>query len=534
MDARRAPEGAPLDTERERRRLERARDRFAVALLPARVGAALMRGCARDYDSEGLCVEAPEALPVGRAVRASFELPESMTRPFRGLPCKLPARVRLVRETARLENPYDVVLQWELPLAALVGRAVASHQRETGAIIVGIIFAVMYLNVRTMAYFWYSPFIYLYTMLLAVYFLSRFILSGLHRNPGLNGYTPAVTIVISVRNEQEAIVRTLDTCYAADYPEDKREVIVVNDGSTDRTPEVLEECRKRHPGLRIFTLPPSGKRHGMATGVRNAKGEVVVFVDSDTFLFPTALRHIVSGFDDPTLGAAAGHTEVENAAVNWLTGLQDVRYYLSFKLMKTAESVFGLVTCCPGCLSAYRREYLLKILDPWLNQMFLGAPATFGDDRSLTNYILKDHRVIYNEHAICTTLVPETWKRYLTQQVRWKKSWLRETLRAACYMHKKQPVGALSFYVTSACSVLSPLMCVKLFFVLLTQREMSMFYYSTGLTLMALLQCLYVLRKRPSSRWLLGFIMVAAQVVIMGPQTYYAILTMRKNHWGTR
>ena len=211
-----------------------------------------------------------------------------------------------------------------------------------------------------------------------------------------------------------------------------------------------------------------------------------------------------------------------------------MRYYLSFKLVKTAESVFGLVTCCPGCLSAYRKEYLLKVLEPWLNQMFLGAPATFGDDRSLTNYILKDYRVIYNETAICMTIVPETWKRYMTQQVRWKKSWLRETLRAAGFIYKKHPIGALSFYVTSICSVMSPFMIFKLLHYSIGKQDGGVIYYIIGLVLIGLLQCLYVLRRKPSSRWLLGMFMVAAQVLVMGPQTYYAFFTMRKNHWGTR
>src|SRR6185369_7867438 len=116
------------------------------------------------------------------------------------------------------------------------------------------------------------------------------------------------------------------------------------------------------------------------------------------------------------------------------TGLQEVRYFVSFQLLKSSESLFSCVTCCPGCLSAYRRSCVMKVLQAWLHQRFLGAPATFGDDRSLTNFILRTHRVIYNENAVCATIVPETWKKYMTQQVRWKKSWLRETMIAGRFM----------------------------------------------------------------------------------------------------
>jgi hyaluronan synthase len=284
----------------------------------------------------------------------------------------------------------------------------------------------------------------------------------------------------------------------------------------------------------VFTIPPSGKRHGMATGVFHSTGELVIFVDSDTFLYKDALRRLVCGFEDPTLGACSGQTVVENAAVNTLTGLQEVRYYLSFKMMKASESVFSCVTCCPGCLSAYRREYLLKVLPPWLNQRFMGAAATFGDDRSLTNFILKNYRVIYNESAIASTIVPETWKRYLTQQARWKKSWLRETLIAAKFMYAKHPAAAISFYISSVCSMLSPLMVFRAMVWQYAESDAIFIYYTLGLILIGMLQCLYFLMKRPGGRWLLGMLMVASQIVIMGPQTYYAMLTMRRNHWGTR
>ena len=59
----------------------------------------------------------------------------------------------------------------------------------------------------------------------------------------------------------------------------------------------------------------------------------------------------------------AGHTDVANRDQNALTRMQNVRYYVAFRVLKAAESVFGAVTCCPGCFSAYRRECVLPILD---------------------------------------------------------------------------------------------------------------------------------------------------------------------------
>ena len=72
--------------------------------------------------------------------------------------------------------------------------------------------------------------------------------------------------------------------------------------------------------------------------------------------------------------------------------MQAVRYFVAFKVVKAAESVFSAVTCCSGCFSAYRREAILPHLDWWEHQTFLGRPSTFGDDRSLTNCVLRTGR----------------------------------------------------------------------------------------------------------------------------------------------
>ena len=176
----------------------------------------------------------------------------------------------------------------------------------------------------------------------------------------------------------------------------------------------------------------------------------------------------------------------------------------------------------------------MEVLEPWLHQRFLGAPATFGDDRSLTNFIMRRYRVIYNPNAACTTLVPERWKKYLIQQVRWKKSWLRETLIAGSFMPAKNPLAALSCYIAALCSVLSPWMVGRAFYYGATDDPTLLLHYLLGLIILGLTISLYVYWRRPRLRWLLGVFIVAIQVVLMGPQTYYAFLTMRKNHWGTR
>ncbi|MBI3547506.1 MAG: glycosyltransferase family 2 protein [Elusimicrobia bacterium] len=489
------------------------------------------------FDESTLRVEASEALSIGQRVKVRLQLPRAVSNFFRGLPCEFEAKVRDVRPLCTNGAVrYLIVLNWEQELTQLANCAIRSYQFKIGTMLVAVLSTVVWLKWRNLDYFWYSPFFYVYSVTLLTYLVSRFFLSWRHKDPPYKGLTPTISIVISVRNEERAIAATIQSCYEADYPEHKREVIVVDDGSSDGTPKVLAEMRERYSDLQVITLKPSGKRFGMAAGVRQATGDIVVFVDSDTFLFHDALRRIVCGFEDPTLGASAGYTEVENADKNALTGLQEVRYFVSYRLLKSSESLYSCVTCCPGCLSAYRRKYLLEILEPWLNQKFLGRPATFGDDRSLTNFILRKYRVIYNESAVASTIVPETWGHYLRQQVRWKKSWLRETLIASRYMHRKAPIAAISFYAAAGFSLLSPAMLVRVFYLESTMRisESVVLFYVFGLIMVGLLQSLYFLYRRPSPHWLLGMLWMASSMLLTGPQTYYAMLTIRKNHWGTR
>jgi hyaluronan synthase len=523
--------------DREKRSRVRVSDRFPMTLVASRglFGGRRVAGEARDYDEAGACVQCPRSLPVGTAVRVRLHVSRSISNAFRGLPCEFRGRVTAARKL-KTGGPFthEVVVKWDEPLAEMLRKIVSSYQRKIALLIVAALVSVVWLKWQSLDFFWYTPFFYVYSLTLLAYLVSRFFISWRHRSPALAGYTPTVSIIISVRDEELAIARTVETCYRTDYPAQKREVLVVDDGSADATPRVLKELQKRFPDLKVRTLPPQGKRAAMAQGVLDASGEIIIFVDSDTFLFPDALRHIVCGFEDPTLGASAGYTEVENANENALTGLQEVRYYVSYRLLKSSESLFNCVTCCPGCLSAYRRDYVLEVLDPWLHQKFLGAAATFGDDRSLTNFILRRYRVIYNDLAVASTLVPATWGRYMRQQVRWKKSWLRETWIASRFMYKKHPVAALSFYSASLFSLLSPLMAARVLLMSFRGDRSIFLFYMTGLVLIGLLQSLYFLYKRPSPHWLLGMLWMASSLLLTGPQTYYAMLTMRKNHWGTR
>lgn len=393
----------------------------------------------------------------------------------------------------------------------------------------------VYFKLHNLKYYWYQPWINLYSLTAGVFILSRFFLAAFYLPPRDVGYEPTVTVVVACRNEEGSIEKTIGRIYAEGYPHAKLELVAVNDGSTDSTLEEMMRAQGRHRSMVVVDFEENkGKRHGMAVGSVLSKNDILVFVDSDSFLLPGAIRKVVQGLADPTVAAVSGHTDVENVAVNVLTKMQDVRYYVSYRVMKAAESIFGAVSCCPGCFSAYRKTLVLHVLDQWLNQRFLGRVATFGDDRSLTNFLLRNYRVLYDSEALATTIVPERWGKYIRQQCRWKRSWIREMCVAGRFLWRKHPIASISWYVMTILPLLAPLVMFNALVIgpLVTGRPAS--FYMAGVLLVTLIWGLYYLEKTGRPHWWTAFVFTLSYIFFFSWQGYYGMFTMRQTHWGTR
>jgi hyaluronan synthase len=394
---------------------------------------------------------------------------------------------------------------------------------------------VVYLKSFNFYYFWYHPIVNAYSLMISMYILSRFVLASFYKPPRDAGHFPSVTVIVVCKNEEDSIGKTIDCTYESHYPPDRLEIIAVDDGSTDATLKEMERAHERHPGLKIVHFETNrGKRHGMAAGARIAQGEILVYVDSDSFVRRDAIRKMVQGFVDPMVGAVCGHANVANARSNLLTKMQEVRYFIAFRVVKAAESLFSTVSCCSGCLAAYRKQYVLDVLDPWLNQTFLGTPATFGDDRSLTNFMLRRHRVIYHSEAVCTTIVPETYMKFFRQQLRWKKSWIRESFLASRFIWRRHPFAAFFFYLGVTFPIISPLIVFNALVLPFVGYGSPSLIYIYGSVLMATLYGLCYLARYRNGLWVYGILFSAFYMLILVWQTYYAMCTVRKNHWGTR
>ena len=409
----------------------------------------------------------------------------------------------------------------------------------------GICLGVLLMRTESVIYFKFNKYLYLYSIIASTFLLTKYAFGFFYKaEPVDEDYTPGVSIIVPCFNEETWIRRTILNAMDQYYPQDKLEVIVVDDCSTDHSASVIRETihdiitqEGSDVASRIsYILQPvnKGKRDALALGAQHAKHELLVFVDSDSFLNPYAIINLVQPFKDEKMGGVAGRTDVANTYTNSLTKMQSVRYYIAFRVMKAAEGIFDAVSCLSGPLSCYRKDLVLKYSDEWLNQKFLGQRATFGDDRAMTNLILRHHRTGYQDTSICYTIVPNDYDVFLKQQMRWKRSWLRESLIAGGFMWRKEPFAALSFYMGLLVPIIAPfIVCYNLIYVPLTHRVFPATFL-LGMLLMAMLMsaCQSLLRR--STTWLYGIWFCIYYEMILLWQMPIAWFTFWKSTWGTR
>ncbi|MDU5105846.1 glycosyltransferase [Clostridium sp.] len=404
---------------------------------------------------------------------------------------------------------------------------------------------IILMRAESIIYFKSNKIMYLYSIIAAIFLLTRYIFGALYKPVPLDiNYTPGVTIVIPCFNEEKWIKRTIISCVNQDYPIDKLEVIVVDDCSNDRSVEKIKEVIEELKKEKKFELDKrlsyyvqeknAGKREALCTGVLNAKHDLIVFVDSDSFLDPFAIINLVQPFKDPKMGGVAGRTDVANTYTNALTKMQSVRYYIAFRIMKAAEGYFDTVTCLSGPLSCYRKEIIMDNMELWRNQKFLGQSATFGDDRAMTNLVLSKHRTGYQDTAFCSTIVPNKYKVFLKQQMRWKRSWIRESIISGKFMWKKEPFAAVLFYIGLLVPILAPIVVgYNLIYIPLFQRTFPTTFV-VGLLMMALMMSFAQMLLRKSTTWIFGMLFCIFYESVLLWQMPIAWVTFWKSTWGTR
>ncbi len=412
-----------------------------------------------------------------------------------------------------------------------------------------VLLSIIYMKSDDVVEIWQHPYIFSYTVFVTVFQLSRILGAMLYKKSyrkitshleteDIEHFTPSVSFVIPCKNEEKSIEKNIRKCFQAEYPADKFEVIVINDGSTDKTKEILDNLKKEFSRLTVVHWEENrGKRHAMAEGFRLTKGEIVIQLDSDSYLQPNAIRKIIQPFLHSEIGAVCAHASPVNADKNWLTKMQAAYYFMSFRILKAAESTFLTVFCCSGCASAYRKSVILPIINKWQNETFLGKPVMWGDDRSLTNWVLRsNYLTVYADEVQAYTIVPETFKQFLKQQIRWKKSWFINSIFAMKFIYKNQPFVAVTYFLPLfLLTLMTPIMATLALIYNPFINHIFPVTYVLGIFLIACIVTLYYLSvDRKSKYWKYIFVWSSINMFFLSFILYYSLIRIQDRKWSTR
>lgn len=257
---------------------------------------------------------------------------------------------------------------------------------------------------------------------------------------------PTCTVIVPAYNEGRQVWSTLMSLASSDYPTGKLQIIAIDDGSKDDTWQwMLRAKQELGDRVEIYQQPKNkGKRHALYRGFHLGTGEIFVTVDSDSVVKPDTLRNMTSPFVvNKTCGAVAGNVHVLNYKDGIIPKMLNVSFVFSFEFVRAAQSMLGSVLCTPGALSAYRKSAVMKCLPDWINQTFMGQPSDIGEDRAMTNMILKQgYHVLFQQNAYVLTNVPEKYSGLYKMFIRWERSNVRENIAMGNFVFKNFRSGS--------------------------------------------------------------------------------------------
>jgi cellulose synthase/poly-beta-1,6-N-acetylglucosamine synthase-like glycosyltransferase/peptidoglycan/xylan/chitin deacetylase (PgdA/CDA1 family) len=240
-----------------------------------------------------------------------------------------------------------------------------------------------------------------------------------------------VSIVVPAYNEAVGIERAVRSLVTSDYPE--FEVIVVDDGSTDGTAELVEALGLSN--VLVLRQPNRGKPAALNRGIQAARHPVVVMVDADTVFEPGTLRNLVQPFASPEIGGVSGNTKVGNRR-SLLGRWQHIEYVMGFNLDRRLYDTLQCMPTVPGAIGAFRRQTLLDVGGV--------SSATLAEDTDLTLAVGRaGWRVVYVEDARAWTEAPSSLRALWRQRYRWSYGTLQAVWkhRAAMWRRGESRIG---------------------------------------------------------------------------------------------
>ena len=356
-------------------------------------------------------------------------------------------------------------------------------------------------------------------------------------------WEPTVSVLLPCYNEGKTVYETIESISRSNYPTHLFEVIAQDDCSVDDSHQWMLKAQHDFTNIRIRTgrNPVNcGKARTVCNALQHSTSEIIISIDSDCIFHPDAIRELTACFSEPRIGSVGGRVGVRNPNDSVITTIQTIIYYSAFQLYKIPENWTRSICCISGCLFAIRRTLLLEIEPSIRARHWFGVPVNQGEDRYLTHQtLLRGYGTYINNDALCWTTVPNNLSQLFKQQLRWRRSIVRDlfyTLRTLPkHVWTLHPNTVFNLVLTPLGAIVALLVVLSLF----TSDPATWFGPMPLIAYLGIAAILSWVIRRYSARETLahplGFgAYVAWSLVSVLFLTPLALCTMDSADWGTR
>lgn len=291
-----------------------------------------------------------------------------------------------------------------------------AYRRVFSPTALGVVLVVCTVSVVALGWVPLSPIALVHLAAVVLVFLYWFVvLTALYQYVTTRGEFdsvseyPSITVLVPAYDEETYVSRTIESLLGATYPDGKKQIVVVDDGSTDGTYE--EARRYESETVTVVRKENGGKYSALNYGLLFSDAEIVVTVDADSIVETDALLDVVAPFEtDPDVGAVASNVKIFNRE-SFVTNCQTLEYVFGINTYRRVFDHLGAVSIVPGCLGAYRRSVLDEVLGY--------DPQTLTEDFDTTMKVLKQGYEVRFSEAVVYTEAPDTWRDLYNQRLRW-------------------------------------------------------------------------------------------------------------------
>jgi hyaluronan synthase len=387
-------------------------------------------------------------------------------------------------------------------------------------------------------------------LIVVIYFWAvwgiKFVFSRFYR-PDSNDFSVPVSVIIPTYNEDGGILIKSINSVRSYSSDDVREILVVTDVREQDVVDRLRYLYKDESRVNILVSEP-GKRAALSLGILSAKEDIVVVVESDTFVNEDTIPELIRPFKNVDVGGVVADQRIYEPYKNITNFFNMVSEKVKYTITIPALSIFNQVTVLGGRCVAYRRRAVLPLISRMLNEKFLRTRCIAGDDGRFTSLILEDGwKTKYQSTSYVETVSPSTFKNLINQRLRWLRNSARRTSRAITWDGLwvwKKGAAVLQMLSTWTNTIM---MFLLLYTVVVSISSMNWFWFGSdwmglglrvgvlvvGLMLTRVLRTNFILRDRSRKKWL-WITLFPWFLFLMFWLKIFSIITMNRQGWVSR